>query len=241
MAFEFNQPWNPFGPGDLNIRPGNGMAGGGGIYNWFDNRDGGPAPWGGGGAGGGLPPGGQWNTGGGGGYGTGGGGFPGGVTLPNERPGMEQGQLDPDAVARQRQEDAMRRFYESPDYQFRFREGQRAMDSSAAARGMLLSGAQLRALNEFGSGLASGEYGNYYNRLAGIAGMAQTPTNPYAGTQAGLYNQMIGAYGQAGANTANMIGAGANSNANMWGSIFGGLGGMDWGSLFGGSSKGKMF
>lgn len=237
---------SPFGTRQPNTMPGGGyngmgslpnggydyrytVGGGGGLP--FNVLDDGTGPGGRYYSGGGQPP--NYQTGGGGGFGTGGGGLPSGVTLPNERPGMEQGQLDPDAVARQRQEDAMRRFYESPDYQFRFREGQRAMDSSAAARGMLLSGAQLRALNEFGSGLASGEYGNYYNRLAGIAGMAQTPTNPYAGTQAGLYNQMIGAYGQAGANTANMIGAGANSNANMWGNV---LGGMDWNSLFKGIS-----
>lgn len=229
MQFGYRDPRSPFGPSDLNIRPGNGMVGGGGIYNWLDNRDGGPDP-SGGGSGGGLP----WSTGGGGGFGTGGGGgLPSGVTLPNERPGMEQGVLDPEEEARRRREEAMARFYESPDYQFRFREGQRAMDSSAAARGTLLSGAQLRALQEFGSGLASGEYGNYYNRMAGIAGLGQTIQNPYAGAQAGLYNQMIGAQGQFGANMANMIGAGANSNANMWGNI---VGGMDWNSLFKGIS-----
>lgn len=229
--------WNPFGPGDLNIRPG---GNNGGIYNWFDNRDGGVDPYGNGGAGGGGLPvnggGGGVQTGGGGGFGTGGGGLPSGVTLPNEGPGMEYGTLDPAEADRQRREDAMARFYESPDYQFRFREGQRALDSSAAARGALLSGAQMRALTEFGSGLASGEYGNYYNRMAGIAGLGQTLQNPYAGANAGLYNQMIGAQGQYGANIANMIGAGANSNANMWGNI---IGGTDWGKLF--NAFGGMF
>src|SRR6185369_13561279 len=32
----------------------------------------------------------------------------------------------------------------SPGYQFRFKEGQRAIDSSAAAKGLLLSGGQLK-------------------------------------------------------------------------------------------------
>lgn len=68
-------------------------------------------------------------------------------------------------------------FYVSPDYQFRLSEGLKASDRSAAANGMLLSGAQQKALSRYGQGLASQEYGNYWNRLAAMSGIGQTGTN----------------------------------------------------------------
>ena len=60
-------------------------------------------------------------------------------------------------------------FYNSPDYQFAFDEGRRAVDSSGAARGLSLSGAQLKALNRYGQGVASQNLGNWFNRNMGIA------------------------------------------------------------------------
>ena len=71
---------------------------------------------------------------------------------------------------------AMSRFYLSPDYRFRLNEGITALDRSAAARGKLMSGGQLKAITEFGQGLAASEYGNYYNRLAGLSGIGQSAT-----------------------------------------------------------------
>lgn len=68
-------------------------------------------------------------------------------------------------------------FFASPDYQFRFDEGMRGADQSAAARGGLLSGNQLRDVTQLAGNFASNEYGNYFNRLAAIAGIGQTATN----------------------------------------------------------------
>ncbi len=83
-------------------------------------------------------------------------------------------------------------FYASPGYQFRLDEGGRAIDRSAAARGMLLSGAQNKALTRFGQGVASDEFMNYSNALRNIAGLGQ------------VSNQSVsGAAGQYGANAAN--------------------------------------
>jgi hypothetical protein len=59
----------------------------------------------------------------------------------------------------------MSRFFTSPDYQFRQAEGQSAIDRGAAARGGALSGNAIRGGVEYASNLASGEYGNYVNRL----------------------------------------------------------------------------
>lgn len=76
-----------------------------------------------------------------------------------------------------------------PSYQWRFEQGQQAVERSQAAKGLLGSGNILTALTEYGQGAASQEYGaqwsrllqgaqlseqmfnNSYNRLATIAGL----------------------------------------------------------------------
>lgn len=65
---------------------------------------------------------------------------------------------------------------DDPSYGFRFQEGQRALERSAAARGGLLSGGTGRRLARYGQDYASTEYMNRFNRLSTIAGMGQTMT-----------------------------------------------------------------
>ncbi len=67
-------------------------------------------------------------------------------------------------------------FFKSPGYEFRLEEGTRALDRSAAARGMLMSGGHTRELTRYGQGLASNEFNSYANRLASMAGIGQTAT-----------------------------------------------------------------
>lgn len=108
--------------------------------------------------------------------------------------GMEAGEFDP------RNFD----FEADPGYRFRMQEGVNALDSSAAARGRLQSGAQQRAVSRYGQNLASQEYQNAFNRnmatqgtrfnqLASMAGVGQTAVN--ATQQAG--SQMAGSVGNA--------------------------------------------
>jgi hypothetical protein len=82
-------------------------------------------------------------------------------------------------------------FFESPDYQFNLQQGQQAIDRSLAARGKALSGAGVKEGIRYASGMASGEFGNFYNRLSNLAGIGQTAT---------------GSTAAAGANAANNIG-----------------------------------
>ena len=56
----------------------------------------------------------------------------------------------------------------NPAYQFRQQEAQKALERSAAQRGGLLSGQFAKALQERSQGLASQEFSNAYDRLAGI-------------------------------------------------------------------------
>ena len=52
-----------------------------------------------------------------------------------------------------------------PGYNFRLGEGIKALDRSAAARGRLLSGNQLKAITQYGQDFASNEFGNVFNRF----------------------------------------------------------------------------
>lgn len=79
-------------------------------------------------------------------------------------------------------------FRADPGYQFAFDEGQRAIQGSAAARGGLLSGGALRALQRTGQGMADQQYGSYLDRFGNLANMGQNSaaqTGQFASQSAG--------------------------------------------------------
>lgn len=90
-------------------------------------------------------------------------------------------------------------FQSSPDYQFALKGGSDALDNSAASKGGLISGNQIRAQTDYGQGLATQNLQNYFTRLSGMAGQ---------GIQAG------GALGQIGASVGGQVGASANNIGN---------------------------
>lgn len=73
-----------------------------------------------------------------------------------------------DAVRSYRDESsdrAMRQnFRTDPGYEFRLKEGQDAIERSAAARGNVLGAATMKGLDRYSQGVASDEYDRYYNR-----------------------------------------------------------------------------
>lgn len=99
----------------------------------------------------------------------------------------------------------MSAFFESPDYQFNLAEGQKGIDRSLLARGRGLSGAGVRESARYASGLASGEFGNFFNRLTTLAGLGSAATNTSA--QAGLTTA---------ANNANIITNAGNARASAY-------------------------
>lgn len=120
------------------------------------------------------------------------------------------------------QRNALAGLQTSPGYQFRLGEGIKALDRSAAAKGRLLSGAQIKGVQSFGEGLASDEYRNYIGDLFNVAGMGNQAQGANAGVNSGLVSQngnntMQGAVArgsayQAGANAlASGIGQGINN------------------------------
>lgn len=120
----------------------------------------------------------------------------------------------------------MDQFQADPGYGFRFNQGQKALERSAAARGGLISGNTGGALQQFGQGLASQEYQNAFNRyqtersarlnpLQSLAGVGQTSVNQLGAAgqnYASGMGEALGAAGQARASgymgTANAIGGG---------------------------------
>ena len=56
---------------------------------------------------------------------------------------------------------------QDPGYQFRLEEGQRALEQSAAAKGMLRTGNTWKDLQRYGQGMATAEYDKVYGRRMG--------------------------------------------------------------------------
>lgn len=124
---------------------------------------------------------------------------------------------------------SMSDFEADPGYAFRMKEGLAGVESGAAARGGLLSGAAQKALQKYGQGLASQEYGNaynrftadqtnQYNRLAGLVNTGQGATNQ-ASNAAANFGQQAG---------ANAIGAGnaiASGQIGQANALVGGING----------------
>ena len=107
----------------------------------------------------------------------------------------------------------------SPGYQFRFSEGQRAVESGAASRGMLMSGGTLKDLTRFGQGVAADDFNDQFNRQMAIAGGGQQAAT--AGAQMGQQSAsgIADLYTQAGnAKASGYIGQ-ANAIGNTIGQI----------------------
>jgi hypothetical protein len=79
----------------------------------------------------------------------------------------------------------MDQFQADPGYGFRLKEGQKALERSAAARGGFISGGALKAAQQYGQEMGSQEYMNAFNRyqaeraarlnpLQSLTGMGQT-------------------------------------------------------------------
>ena len=100
-----------------------------------------------------------------------------------------------------------------PGYAFRLSEGQKALDSQAAARGGLISGNALRAAQSYGQQMGSQEYQNAFNRYQTERQAQLGPLQSLAGVgQATAQN--LGQSGAANAaNVGNYLTGGAAAQA----------------------------
>jgi hypothetical protein len=128
---------------------------------------------------------------------------------------------------------ALANFSTSPGYDWRVGQGIKALDRSAAAKGMLLSGAQAKGINDYGQQQGSQEFGNYTNALmglsgAGLQGQLNTDNTNASITNKGNELNYGGALAQASSysSAANALANGISGGINSLGSILGyGLGG----------------
>lgn len=125
----------------------------------------------------------------------------------------------------------MQQFQADPGYQFRLSEGMKALERSAAARGLLQSGTTLKGIQRFGQDLASAEYENAFSRYLSEREARMDPYRYLAGQgQATAVGQAsnIGTTGAALADIAaqrgNVQAAQAMGTAGAIGNAFSGLG-----------------
>jgi len=97
-------------------------------------------------------------------------------------------------------------FTTDPGYQFRLREGQRALENNASSRGSLHSINTLQGIGEYSQNYASNEFGNVYNRSLSSYG---ANLQAYMANQDAKQRRFANLY-----NVANMGYASANSYAD---------------------------
>ena len=123
-------------------------------------------------------------------------------------------------------------FESSPDYLFAVDQGNKALSRAAAANGSLVSGGTDADRIALGQGLATQYAGNYWNRLAGLAGTGQTTANQLGGFGANMANQIgQNAWGAANAR-ASAYQQRADANSQLAGTVAG-LGSSYFNNYFG--------
>lgn len=143
-----------------------------------------------------------------------------GYTALNDLMGLRDFDPTPDAAS----------VMAEPGYQFGLTQGMRGIENSAAARGMALSGAALKAASRFNSDYAGTRYndawnraqtgfGNRWGRLASLAGIGQTANQQTAAAGQNYANQA----GQNMMGAANAQAAAGISRGNIYGSAINGM------------------
>lgn len=112
-------------------------------------------------------------------------------------------------------------FVASPDYQFRQNEQGRALTARNAALGIQDSGAAQKAALQYSGNLASGEFNNYANRLASLAGVGQSAANQSAAQGQNFANSMGNALTNNAQNLASSYATQGAANGQMWGQLAG--------------------
>lgn len=122
----------------------------------------------------------------------------------------------------------MQQFQQDPGYAFRLKEGQQALERSAAARGGLISGGALKAAQRFGQEMGSQEYTNAFNRYQAERAARLNPLQSLTGMGQTTAQQLGGAGQTMASNVGEAIGSGAAARASGYvgtaNALTGGLG-----------------
>lgn len=120
-------------------------------------------------------------------------------------------------------------FYKAPDYQFTMDQAFQGLDRGAAARGRLYSGGLDADRMKLGAGLASQEYGNWWNRQAGLANVGQATATNLGNAGMNMANSIGNLYMQNGRVQGDAAAQRASSYGNMIGGLAGMYAGYKWG------------
>lgn len=116
----------------------------------------------------------------------------------------------------------MEDFQKDPGYQFRMDEGMKAINNSMAAKGLGISGANIKGAARFGQDYASNEYQNAFNRyqvnrsnvlnpLQSLLGKGESSAGTLTNAAGNFGNSMADLYTQAGNARASGYVGGANA------------------------------
>lgn len=112
-------------------------------------------------------------------------------------------------------------FQGTPAFQFALDQGVQARDRSAAARGQLGSGNQLKELTTFGQGLANQERGNEINRFLSFLGQTNPANQSAASIDLGKGENLAGISLGAENARVNTSGSLLNAALGVGGSVLG--------------------
>ncbi len=113
-------------------------------------------------------------------------------------------------------------YQQSPGYQYAMNEAMRNTQGNASARGLLESGSALRGMNNAIQGVAQQDYGNWWNRQNQMFG-------DYQNRLAGLAGGNVG--GDQAYNLGQSQGAGSMQTGSNLASLFGNQGAAGYGGL----------
>lgn len=118
---------------------------------------------------------------------------------------------------------AFDQFRNSTGYQFRLGQGMDAVNSGYAGAGTLKSGAAMKAINDYGQNMASGEFANYMGMLGNQQGVGFNAASAQAGVSQNMGNSLANIAMQKGENAANAALSKTNGFANGLAMLGGGL------------------
>lgn len=128
-------------------------------------------------------------------------------------------------------QNAMSALQNYPGYQFQLQQGIQGLDRSAASKGLLLSGAQLKDTTAYGQGMAQTAFGSYLSGLQNLSGLGENAGvmtgNQGASTGQGIANTLINGSNNVAQSTlaaGQSAAAGQVAQGNMWSGLLGNTG-----------------
>lgn len=144
-----------------------------------------------------------------------------------QKEGRTWNETNPNATASiggQGAQSALATLQATPGYQFALDQGQKSLQSSAAAAGGLYSGKAGKALTEYGQNYATGQFNDYMSKLGNLAGLGQTTASNLGSLgQANTNAQSQNLYSAGQARASGIVGQ-ANAQSNLY-SQLGGIAG----------------